>query len=419
MIKIYRSDETNFGSFGLGTIAPISCIAKEELNGMFELELEHPLDDFGKHTRIENERIVKVGTPRGEQLFRIYKTVKTLKSIKAYAHHISYDLLDNYISNPIQLYNATADQILNAIKSGLMLPMPFDFETNLAGTVQAFSVNGCNPMKAILSEDEDQDSVYKLFGGELLRDNFTVKMLKNSGADRGVQIRYGKNLIGLSVDEDYSEIINRVIPYGKNGLVLPEIYVEADSLTGRVRIARQEFGEAANHEQLRTLAKAFVNAAAIPKINIKADIQLLSKTQEYKDFEILENVHLGDIVTVINTKRAFRKKATVIAYEWDCILQKYKAVELGDFIKDITASISKVDKSISVANAAITESKQVLQAISGKIAIANNFLYIAIDGEDYLTATKVFRFGQNGLEFSMSGQNGTYTTIIDNNGVVR
>lgn len=417
MIKVYRSTETNFDSLGLGTIVPMSCLVKEELNGMMELELEHPFDAQGKHKRIENENIIKANTPRGEQLFRIYRVNPTLKSMKAYAHHISYDLLENHIEQ-IQLVNATPPQIMTAIKNNLMVSSPFTFETDLEGSVAAFNVNGINPMKAILSDDEDKDSIYKHFGGELVRDNFTIRMLKNAGADRGVQIRYGKNLIGLSVDEDDASVINRLIPIGKDGLRLPEKYIDAPGTIDRIRIGTQEFNEATDHNTLRQMATEFLQSASVPKVNIKADIQLLGKTEEYKDFALLENVQLGDVVTVINNKRHFKKKATVISYQWDCLLQKYKEVELGDFVADITASIYKVDKSLNVANAAMTESKQVLQAISGKIAIADGTLYIVVDGADYKTATKVFRFGANGLQYSSGGYQGSYKTIIDANGNV-
>lgn len=214
---------------------------------MMELELEHPFDAGGKHQRIENENIIKANTPRGDQLFRIYRVNPTLKSIKAYAHHISYDLLENHIEQ-IQLVNATPPQIMTAIKNKLMVSSPFTFETDLEGTKASFSVSGVNPMKAILSNDEDKDSVYKLFGGELVRDNFTIRMLKNAGADRGVQIRYGKNLIGLSVDEDDASVINRLIPIGKNGLKLPEKYINAAGTIDRIRIGTAEFNDAADVE---------------------------------------------------------------------------------------------------------------------------------------------------------------------------
>ncbi|MDO4710611.1 MAG: phage tail spike protein [Peptostreptococcaceae bacterium] len=417
MIKVYRSTETNFAGLGLGAILPSSCIVKEELNGMFELEMEHPFDAKGKHQRIENENIIKANTPRGEQLFRIYRVNPTLRSIKAYAHHISYDLLENYLDN-IRLTNATPLQIMTAIKNNMMVSMPFDFETDLEGTVAHFSVSGVDPIKAILSNDEDKDSIYKRFGGELVRDNFTVKMLKNAGADRGVQIRYGKNLIGLSVDEDDDPVINRLIPIGKDGLRLPEKYIDAPGTIERIRIGTAEFNEATDHNTLRQMATKFLRSASVPKVNIKADIQLLGKTEEYKDLAPLENVQLGDVVTVINTKRNFRKKATVISYRWDCMLQKYREVELGDHVRDITSSISNVDKSIHVANVAMTESKQVLQAISGKIAIAEGVLYIAVDGNDYKDATKVFKFGAGGLQYSSSGYQGSYKTIINNEGNV-
>ena len=47
---------------------------------------------------------------------------------------------------------------------------------------------------------------------------------KSIGADRDVAIRYGKNLSGLEVNEDESDVRTRVLAYGKN-----DIFTAVDS----------------------------------------------------------------------------------------------------------------------------------------------------------------------------------------------
>ena len=48
MLCVYASDCTDFSGNGLGTISPSSALVKETLNGEYELEVVHPLDDVGK-----------------------------------------------------------------------------------------------------------------------------------------------------------------------------------------------------------------------------------------------------------------------------------------------------------------------------------------------------------------------------------
>ena len=42
--------------------------------------------------------------------------------------------------------------------------------------------------------------------------------MENIGEDKGYTIRYGKNLLGLTVDEDYSNVVTRVYAYGKDNI---------------------------------------------------------------------------------------------------------------------------------------------------------------------------------------------------------
>ena len=53
MILVYDSNKQEFNTDGLGTVVPNSCVASEEINGAFELELVHPIDSFGKWKRLQ------------------------------------------------------------------------------------------------------------------------------------------------------------------------------------------------------------------------------------------------------------------------------------------------------------------------------------------------------------------------------
>jgi phage-related protein len=44
------------------------------------------------------------------------------------------------------------------------------------------------------------------------------------GQDRGVVLSYGKNIINIQADENWSEVVTKLLPVGKDGLLLPETY---------------------------------------------------------------------------------------------------------------------------------------------------------------------------------------------------
>lgn len=367
MITIHEKTAKTFDTFGLGALVPGSCIVTEELNGAYELEMKHPYDDGGKWKRIERGRILYASTPRGKQPFRIYYVKPSMKEISVNARHIFYDLLDNQCE-PIS-HSGTATAALAAMQAAFAYPMPFSFDTDISIT-GTLTTGRMNPVQALLSDDDEATSFVKGYGGELLRDGFRVSVKAALGQDRGVSIRYGKNLVGLEVTEDESEVKTRIICYGKNGsatldsphlgdYIYPKIYTLED---GNKTLS-----------EVQEEAQALLDGGCdIPSINIKADFVALEKTVEYREYAVLEEVFLGDMVTVINTKMGFQKQAKVISYEWDCLLEQYNDVELGDFIPTLAASVTSGVKSGSLASSAAVGTAAVMAALQAHLNDTNN-----------------------------------------------
>lgn len=367
MITIHEKTAKTFDTFGLGALVPSHCVVEEELNGAYELELKHPYDDGGKWKRIERGRILYASTPRGMQPFRIYYVKPTMKEIAVNARHIFYDLLDNQCE-PIS-HSGTAGAALTALQAAFVYPMPFSFDTDISLT-GTLTTGRMNPVQALLSDDDEATSFVKGYGGELLRDGFRVSVKAALGQDRGVSIRYGKNLVGLEVTEDESEVKTRIICYGKNGSATLESPHLGDYIYPKIYTLEDE-NKTLSEVQAEG-QKLLDEGCDIPSINIKADFVALEKTVEYREYAVLEEVFLGDMVTVINTKMGFRKQAKVISYEWDCLLERYNDVELGDFIPTLAASVTSGVKSGSLASSAAVGTAAVMAALQAHLNDTNN-----------------------------------------------
>ena len=313
-------------------------------------------------TRAENGSVWNGGGfsthPRREENSRfafIYYVKPSMKEIAVNARHIFYDLLDNQCK-PIT-HSGTATAALAALQAAFAYPMPFSFDTDISIT-GTLTTGRMNPVQALLSDDDEATSFVKGYGGELLRDGFRVSVKAALGQDRGVSIRYGKNLVGLEVTEDESNVKTRIVCYGKNGsatldsprlgdYIYPKIYTLED--------------ENKTLSEVQEEAQALLDGGCdIPSINIKVDFVALEKTVEYREYAVLEEVFLGDMVTVINTKMGFQKQAKVISYEWDCLLEQYNEVELGDFIPTLAASVTSGVKSGSLASSAYINAASVM-----------------------------------------------------------
>lgn len=373
IINVYDSKETNFEHNGLAVLDKcIRAEVQEELNGLYELELEYPIFDK-KSNYLIKDNIVKSNTPNGYQLFRIYRPVKNMGVVICYAKHIFYDLIDNFIES-YRTGSVTGDTALKGILNNTQYPHNFKASSDINKISDAFYVRK-NPVEAILGENEN--SLISRWGGEILRDNFNISILNSIGADKGMTISYGKNLLGLEEDLDSSEAVTRIMPTGltenDSVIMLEEKYIDSPNLDKypHPKIRHMHFGDIkVEPEKNITLADVKrmlrekvqelyqVEHIDIPKTNYKVDFVELSKTEEYKNYSCLEEVGLGDIVTVKHLKMGIDIRQKVIKYKWDSVLNKYLEIELGSFKENLSTDLSNLSNSIDEVKESLENTKK-------------------------------------------------------------
>ncbi len=185
-----------------------------------------------------------------------------------------------------------------------------------------------------------------VWGGELQRDNFTIRMLKQRGSDKGFKIKYRKNLTGLEFTKDDSNVITRLRPIGYNGILLPEKYIDSPLIGNypHPKIGEFEYSDIKLKEkpedeegydtleqcytEMRRRAKLEFSENNIdkPLVNVKVDFVDLSKTTVYKDYKILTNLKMGDTITVILDN--MKIKVRVIRTVYDSLLHRFTKLEL-------------------------------------------------------------------------------------------
>ncbi len=208
---LFNKTATSFTTNGIGRLSEAaSCKVVEERNGSYELEMEYPMTGihFGDLVN-DNIIVAKPFQNGGLQAFRIYKVNKKANGLaQIYARHISYQL--SFIPVHPSFTAGSASTALNGLKSRVAENCPFTFWTNVtrSGT---FIVNKPDSFRALLGGQEG--SVLDIFHGEYEWDNYAVKLHESRGADNGVTITYGKNLIDLSQEENIENTITGIYPY--------------------------------------------------------------------------------------------------------------------------------------------------------------------------------------------------------------
>lgn len=398
MIQVYARGNENFDSNGDMTLLPTTCELSTEINGAWELTMSHPIDKEGRWEYLEEEAVISAPTFRDDhQLFRIDKCVKTDTTVEITAYPIFFDSADDCILMDTRPTDRSGQDALDIMMEGSRYSGQSDITTG--GT--AYFIRR-NLMDAINGENEP--TFVRVWGGEILYDNFTVIINERIGGNYGVEIRYGKNMDGLSYTVDMSDVVTRIIPVAYNGRMMsgnapwvdsPNINKYAKKYIREVKFddvklyedvrGKTEENEdtiCQTQEELDSVLKErceemYDSGADTPDVTIEVNMIDLSQTDQYKDFQGLVTVSLGDTVRCINSKLGIASNARVIRLTWDCITNRSAGMTLGDYeynyFSELTSSLEAVKQIVGPGNTVIAERVQgVLNAINTQLRYQKN-----------------------------------------------
>lgn len=439
LMRIFESTDSDFSTNGIGTLSDaIQCEVEEKLNNKYEMSMTYPVS--GKNYReIQYKRIVVVKpNPYSDpQPFRIYGISKPLNGeVTVNAEHISYDL-SRYTAAPF-----SAGSVLTAFQNlvaAMDVQSPFTFWTDKTTSANIETIKPLT-VRSILGGIEG--SILDTYRGEYEFDGYTVKLWNNRGSDRGVTIRYGKNLISLKQDENCSNVYNAVRPYwykegegDEGGLVVltqklvylvenpPVVQILLLDLSSQIQNKPTE-------EQLYNATMDYINThnLSIPEVSLDVSFVNLSETTDYANIAVLERVQMGDTLTIQFPKLGVDATAKVIATTYDVLSGRYSKVSLGSEKVNLTTTIANQNKiaqnitTHSELEQAILNATNAITGYNGGYVVLdpknNPSRILVMDTPDKSTAQNVWQWNVNGLGHSSTGINGPYDTAITQNGSI-
>ena len=317
MIRLFGITDKEYSSNGDLVIKPLKAKVHKEDNGDFYLSLE---TDLSYAEVLTNNRIIVADTPQGAQAFRITNPQKTKTKVIIKAWHVFYDS-ENYVIEDSYVVDKNCNDALDHLNRATDNQSPFTVTSDIA------DINSFRCVRKSLYEAFN--TVLERWGGHLVRDNFTVKIMHSIGTDNGVTIRYRKNLREMTCTTNWDSVVTKLLPVGKDGLLLDEIYVYSDTqydipftkvISFQQDIDKDIFDseEAYQHAlvtDLRTQAQEYVDSHCVPQVNytLKANVEKITD--------------IGDIIEVIDEPMDVDIMTSVISYDYDCILGKYTELE--------------------------------------------------------------------------------------------
>lgn len=382
---LYNSNTTPqkfFDNNGLGFIKnSTKCIASEERNGKYELDLEVLTSDRLSSCIVPGMFVKAKANPHDPpQVFEIYQTSADDKKVTAKGRHLRYIAYGNafrilYEAGAGVSRAATPQEIFDEILTSdgvhptmLLFDNHFDLYSNITSTNYVLAgkqrlVRFGEFLQGI------KGSMLDVFGGEFRFDNFRIELLKNRGSDTGIAIRYGSNISSYHQDSDISTVYTHLMPYAVLPLVLYEDDKDKATLGERTLYSyspielgntpltykralpydfSDKFTEEHDHIHKSTSGGAWLNESELlDKLQTEAEKYIRENQAALTDRSVnitidvaatlntLRNCHLCDTVKVCFEPLGFTTNAKIIKTEYDCLNERYTKLELGTAKKNI------------------------------------------------------------------------------------
>ena len=419
MIKLFQPTDKVFDTNGDKIIKPFRAKVHKEDNGSYYLDLETDLSYIDDLTP---NRLIVANTPSGEQAFRITNLDITRKKISLRAYHVFYDS-ENYLIADSYVVDKNCNDALDHLNSATDNTSPFTTLSDVS-TINTYRCVRSSLYEAI-------NTIIDRWGGHLVRDNFNIQIRNTIGQDNGVVVRYAKNLKEITCEENWDNVCTKLMPVGKDGLLLDNLYLESTTQYDIPYTKTVSFNQDINQEDYPT--EEAYKQALLEDLMVQGEAYLQENNLPQINYTLKANIEkitdVGDTIEVIDERLGLSIYTNVISYDYDCILERFTEIEFGNFKNNLSNLISNITAS---TNNAVNEATQNISVILGQeIQDATSDLwsvlgssYVIYEGDKILVVDKlpkeqaqnVIMINNGGIGFSQTGINGTFNSAwtIDN-----
>nr|DAE89263.1 MAG TPA: Neck appendage protein [Bacteriophage sp.] len=176
----------------------------QEANSTYQLTFKFPTTD-SKWTELKNEVLLVADDLHGEQYFSIFEVEKQHGYITVYANQVA-TLLNSYSINTISVDRANGFTVMNALVSALKRPSPFTFFSDI-NSKHTINLKNGSVMEALV---KDKHSIVGQWGGDLVRDKYSIRLLERAGVENESLFAYKKNMKSYQESASTKELKTRI-----------------------------------------------------------------------------------------------------------------------------------------------------------------------------------------------------------------
>lgn len=309
----------------------------QEANSTYQLTFKFPTSD-PKWASLTPETELVADDLHGEQYFTIFEVEKQHGYVTVYANQVA-TLLNGYSINKINVDRVNGATVMNALVAGFKRETPFTFFSDVMSK-HTLNLKDISAMEALA---KDKHSIVGQWGGDLVRDKYSVRLLEHGGIENESLFAYKKNMKSFQETKSTKELRTRIHfkkvieahEEGKKDQILT-VTIDSPLITKYKHIYEADMEvqdqDVVDQKTLEEYGKRYFRETLCDMIEESLEIDVVGQADQ--------PVHMFDIVSIFHENYDVDLRKKITKYKFNPMSIKLVSIGFGEVTRSLADSIS-------------------------------------------------------------------------------
>lgn len=309
----------------------------QEANSTYQLTFKFPTSD-PKWALLTPETELVADDLHGEQYFTIFEVEKQHGYVTVYANQVA-TLLNGYSINKINVDRVNGATVMNALVAGFKRETPFTFFSDVMSK-HTLNLKDISAMEALA---KDKHSIVGQWGGDLVRDKYSVRLLENGGIENESLFAYKKNMKSFQESKSTKELRTRIHfkkvieahEEGKKDQILT-VTIDSPLINKYKHIYEADMEvqdqDVVDQKTLEEYGKRYFRETLCDMIEESLEIDVVGQADQ--------PVHMFDIVSLFHEGYDVDLRKKITKYKFNPMSIKLVSIGFGEVTRTLADSIS-------------------------------------------------------------------------------
>ena len=309
----------------------------QEANSTYQLTFKFPTSD-PKWALLTQETELVADDLHGEQYFSIFEVEKQHGYVTVYANQVA-TLLNGYSINKINVDRVNGATVMNALVAGFKRETPFTFFSDVMSK-HTLNLKDISAMEALA---KDKHSIVGQWGGDLVRDKYSVRLLEHGGTENESLFAYKKNMKSFQESKSTKELRTRIHfkkvieahEEGKKDQILT-VTIDSPLINKYKHIYEADMEvqdqDVVDQKTLEEYGKRYFRETLCDMIEESLEIDVVGQADQ--------PVHMFDIVSIFHEGYDVDLRKKIMKYKFNPMSIKLVSIGFGEVTRTLADSIS-------------------------------------------------------------------------------